>query len=647
MAPALGPALRGGEIRTQATSEIYFQPPHIMDDNQQLSEEQVINGFHAFLVSALRHAKVERLLDDQLLASAEADLMICGPALCLYFAALRSNTNPPGVPLPRPRGSNESQKRLTATTCPPGFLPFFELWARAVPKIQALAPEHTYDLASIICGKAPVTLPAELPSPFPESPSAEQTILAKVHAIAADLRAVAIEISQRRSFQLRYQEDLQSALNLGDPTSPGGPRPAPATATFVPPPGYDEVSATSPNSAYSGAKKADNSGYSPIPSSKAPAYGYTLDVSGSPSSRPSSRGHSRENSTERRYAALPPLPDGAPGPGEEPFIGGFAPPGSPRSPIGGGGGFGSPHDGPGPGGWAPLRVPQRSSTPASVRTGTPHGHRATQSAQLTVPGCSSIPPRPASPSLLTANDPAILIIRETLYAGLADALSEAPALLDLLDKDPPRAYFAAVGLAILNVSLTSITPRGSIRAILGQELTLEACPPPLRPLMAEFAAIGESAKEIAEEDNRRAMYLAERGMDIPEPRIDRLKRTLQTGVAVQRQEEHATRRNTRRLARERERGRSSLRQEEEANGGGDTSGSSDEGRQSPSSSTVRFANRVNELALRMTSLPTFKQRQQEVFTILKGILVGSSSRFILLGSLVTLLGEQLITAAGR
>jgi hypothetical protein len=53
-------------------------PPHVMDDNQQLNEEQVMNGFHAFLISALRHAKVERLLDDELLASAEADLMICG-----------------------------------------------------------------------------------------------------------------------------------------------------------------------------------------------------------------------------------------------------------------------------------------------------------------------------------------------------------------------------------------------------------------------------------------------------------------------------------------------------------------------------------------------------------------------------------------
>ncbi|KAF8595738.1 hypothetical protein BDV93DRAFT_456195 [Ceratobasidium sp. AG-I] len=428
-----------------------------MADTQVLTEEQVMNGFHAFLVSALRHAKAERLLTDELLASAEADLMICGPALCLYFAALRSNTNPPGVPLPRPRGSDEPQKRLSAATCPPGFLPFFELWARAVPRIQSLAPEHTFDLASIICNKAPVTLPADLPSPFPDSPSGDQTILAKVHAIAADLRAVAIEISQRRSFQLRYTEDLQAALNLGDPTSPAGPRRTPATATFVAPPGYDE-----------------------------------------------------------------------------------GPPAAPTPPP------------------------------------------------LSVPGSSRVPARPASPSLLTASDPSIVIIRETLYAGLGDAISEAPTLKQLLVSDPPRAYFASVALAILNVSLTSITPRGSVRAVLGQELTLEDCPPPLRPLMMELAGIGESARELSEEDDKRAMHLAERGLDIPEPRIDRLKRTLQTGVAGQREEEH------------------------------DPS-DSDEGRRSPSSTTVRFANRINELALRMTALPAFRERQQEVFSILQGV----------------------------
>jgi hypothetical protein len=110
------------------------------------------------------------------------------------------------------------------------------------------------------------------------------------------------------------------------------------------------------------------------------------------------------------------------------------------------------------------------------------------------------------------------------------------------------------------------------------------------------------------------MYLAERGHDIPEPRIDRLKRTLKTGVAAQRQEERAARRATRR---ERERGRSPHSRGTASEDV--SSGSSDEGRQSPSSSTVRFANRVNELALRMTSLPAFRERQQEVFSILKSV----------------------------
>ncbi|KAG9098579.1 hypothetical protein FS749_003473 [Ceratobasidium sp. UAMH 11750] len=563
-----------------------------MVDAQLLTEAEVINGFHAFLTSALKHAKAERLLTDDLLASAEADLMIC-PALCLYFAALRSNTNPPGVPLPRPRGADpsEPQKRLTAATCPPGFIPFFELWARAVPRIQSLAAEHTYDLACIICNKQPITLPSDLPSPFPDSPTTEQTALAKVHAIAADIRAVAIEISQRRSFQLRYTEDLQAALNLGDPTSPTGPRGPPITAKFVPPPGYDEAP-PSPTPSAGGGKEIDETRRGPVSAHpQSPAYGIHL------------------SSTERRYAALPPVPFGEGGSGEKSFIGGFAPPGSPRSPIGSGGGFGSMSvAGPSSNGWSPLRVSQRSSTPTPARTGTPAGgHRSTQSAtQLSVPGPSNVPARPASPSFLTANDPSIVVIRETLYAGLGDALAEAPKLRELLDNDAPRAYFAAVGLAILNVSLTSITPRGSVRAVLGQELTLEDCPAPLRPLMIELARIGETAKELSEEDDRRAMHLAERGLDIPEPRIDRLKRTLRTGVAEQRSEERAVRRNT-----QRERGRSP--------GPGRSDDDSDEGRRSPSSSTVRFANRINELALRMTALPAFRERQQEVFSILKGV----------------------------
>ena len=44
----------------------------------QLSDQQVIDSFHALLQTSLAQAKAERLLDSDILSSAEADLMICG-----------------------------------------------------------------------------------------------------------------------------------------------------------------------------------------------------------------------------------------------------------------------------------------------------------------------------------------------------------------------------------------------------------------------------------------------------------------------------------------------------------------------------------------------------------------------------------------
>ena len=43
-----------------------------------LSEEFVQNCFHSYLKSALTQAKAERLLDTDVLSSAEGDLMITG-----------------------------------------------------------------------------------------------------------------------------------------------------------------------------------------------------------------------------------------------------------------------------------------------------------------------------------------------------------------------------------------------------------------------------------------------------------------------------------------------------------------------------------------------------------------------------------------
>lgn len=62
--------------------------------SQTLSEEQVIEGFHIFLQTALAQAKAERLLDADTLASAEADLMVSGSSWLVHFS-------PDGVSEPR------------------------------------------------------------------------------------------------------------------------------------------------------------------------------------------------------------------------------------------------------------------------------------------------------------------------------------------------------------------------------------------------------------------------------------------------------------------------------------------------------------------------------------------------------------------
>ena len=48
-----------------------------------LSEEYIQECFHSYLKSSLTHAKVEGLLDEETLSSAEADLMITGAFVLL------------------------------------------------------------------------------------------------------------------------------------------------------------------------------------------------------------------------------------------------------------------------------------------------------------------------------------------------------------------------------------------------------------------------------------------------------------------------------------------------------------------------------------------------------------------------------------
>ncbi|KAF9493116.1 hypothetical protein BDN71DRAFT_1395574 [Pleurotus eryngii] len=395
-----------------------------MTANEQLSENFIQDSFHSYLKSSLTQAKLEKLLDADVLSSAEGDLMITGPALCLYFAALRCTTNPPSVPLPRSKTSPHMD--LSPSNCPPAFVGFLRVWSNVVQPIQSLVPEQQHDLARIICGLEPIS----------------QQVNPSINGIAADLRAVAIEISQRRSFQNRYASDLQAALDSGA----GQSDPRSRKASFVPPPSYEAAS--------------------PPPS-------------------------------PRRFAS------------------------------------------------------STSSTP----------------------------------SILTPDTPAIELIRETLYAALGDVLESHSSVRTLLKRDPPRAYFASVGFAILYTAENAITPDGQgIRGVLGNTLTLDECPTELRPFMTELLGIGSQAKGITEEDDTEAMKLVGEGKEVPLPRLERARKMLEEGV-----------------------GWSSERS------------ANDEGRRSVEGRAVAFVNRINGLALGMTRLRAFRERQDDVFKVLAGI----------------------------
>ncbi|KAG2076525.1 hypothetical protein BDR04DRAFT_1089662 [Suillus decipiens] len=423
----------------------------------KLDEEYVQNSFHTYLKSSLTQAKVERLIEDQVLASAEADLMISGPALCLYFAALRCTTHPPSVPLPRATKSAPPLE-LSADNCPPAFLGFLAVWAAAVPRIQGLIPQDQHDLARIICGLQPIAVP-------PNSECA---------GIAADLRAVAIEISQRRTFQDRYASDLQAALDAG--SSGSGLK---VKTSFVPPPVYSDL--LSPESSGYGSKKFSSS---------------------SPSS------------------------------------------------------------------------------PSSV--------------------LSAFPPRTPSPSILTPDTPEIDFIRETLYSALAAVLEQITAsrthdphpLARLFKYDPPRAHFAAVSLAILEVATMQgiiLPDQNAIMCVSarepgGHKLTPDACPEPLRPFMMELIAIGRDAQEMQDEDNEATIKAIERGDEnIPEPRFERVQVIIINGVRVD---------------------------------GGTADNGCRRRKRSVEGRAVTFANRVNALGLSISRIKAFRDREKEVFDVL-------------------------------
>jgi hypothetical protein len=176
-----------------------------------------------------------------------------------------------------------------------------------------------------------------------------------------------------------------------------------------------------------------------------------------------------------------------------------------------------------------------------------------------------------------------------MYAALADVIERSPSIRRMMKTDPPRAYFAAVSLGILDVATTGLTADGGIRAVMGQRVTVEICPRELKPFTAEVIAIGAAVKESEAEDNADAIEVISRGGEPPEPRMERTKKVLENGVGYHRlqQVECEVERNS--------------------------------SRRSLQGRAVSLANRINALALGMTRLKAFRDRQNDVFSVLAGL----------------------------
>ncbi|KAG8732783.1 hypothetical protein FRC10_000610 [Ceratobasidium sp. 414] len=220
----------------------------MQDYNQQpqqplLDEGGVCRGFDYFVRSAIAEAKGKGLVSSGGLDSG-VDLSIVGPMLCLYHAALRSETDLPSVQLPHFPGGG-IPKRLQASTCPFRLLDLFSHWAGTVPHIRDLSRPYQIDLERIICNQPPFTVP---PSPNPGVPPIDH-IANHLRSIASGISRYRLESSQYTSinstpivttslwpelsalpptpYGVPYQAPMNTLFPLPQPSRRGPPRPSP------------------------------------------------------------------------------------------------------------------------------------------------------------------------------------------------------------------------------------------------------------------------------------------------------------------------------------------------------------------------------------------------------------------------------------
>lgn len=195
-------------------------------------------------------------------------------------------------------------------------------------------------------------------------------------------------------------------------------------------------------------------------------------------------------------------------------------------------------------------------------------------------------------------------------------LERVPSLRRLLARNPARGYFAAVAYAILDVAATSVSfsPESQndpvIYGVLGRSLALHDCPVELQPFMRELCAIGADAHAMEEEDTDASVRAlqADPPQELPAPRMDRVRQVLRGGVGWVYDDQNSDNDDEH-----------EHELEEAGRGRGHTERSERRRTTSTQNRAVAFANRINALALGMTKLRAFKERQEAVFQVLVGV----------------------------
>lgn len=134
----------------------------------------------------------------------------------------------------------------------------------------------------------------------------------------------------------------------------------------------------------------------------------------------------------------------------------------------------------------------------------------------------------------------------------------------------------------------------------GKRLRRGECPEELRPFFGELVAVGREARAIEREDTEVVVRMVAEGRrkgELPRPRLERVRRMLEFGIGIERDGTRGRR----------------------GSGSGDGNSEKRGDRESVEGRAVAFTNKISALALGLTKLRAFRERQEYVFKVLESI----------------------------